>query len=415
MIRDFLKSCAHVCVCAGALLPGMSGADNHAFEQRVTQSVLEHPSIQAAQAELEASLAQVKVFGSALYNPELGAELESEGSDTNFRVGVSQKLDWWNRQEALSAQAENANATAHSQYQSQLTEHFAEALRVLAEIDAAKRELEFARSQEDQQRQILALVEQRQQAGDLGQVDAELAYLGLIEKITESTQASAALTRTEAQLGKVLPGFTRPFDIPETLWNTIDQLATSGKQAGELASEHPEAQQAMAEWQSKKSAVRLARLEAKAEPELGFGAGRSGDNNVFALSLSMPLHIRNDFSSNIEAANQALTSAQVAYQAATQNRIAEIEASHSILRQYRESYAQWQEMISGRKSSNEELLERLWGAGELGTTEYLNIRQQSSAAIAAGIELKTALDQARIDWLVQSGQIQTLFMPGSEQ
>ena len=415
MLKDFFKSWAHACVCLGLLSPGLSAANESSWVARFTQAVMQHPGTQTAQAELESDLSRAKVFGARLYNPELDAELESEGSDTNFRVGVSQTLDWWNRQDVVSTQSERVEAAAQSRYRQQLLQRFAEGMQVLIDIDAARRDLEFARNQERQQRQILELIEQRQQAGDLGQVDAELAHLGLIQKMTERTQADTALIRAEAQLAKVLPGFSGPFEIPEAVWSEADRLAASGKQPTEWAKEHPEVQQAITEWQSKKTEAKLVSLEAKAEPRLGIGAGRSGEDNVFALTLSLPLHVRNDFSSNIEAANQAVTSTQVAYQATTRNRIAEIEASQSILRQYAERYAQWQEMILGRKTSNEKLLERLWSTGELSTTEYLNIRQQGSEAVASGIELKTGLNQARIDWLVQSGRILTLFLPSPKE
>lgn len=386
----------------------MSNPTNSSWEDNFTQAISQHPDIVAATVEMDSKLANAQSMGKPLYNPELGAELESEGSNTNVRVGLSQSIDWWNKQSVSQQQGELSRVQARYNFENMLQSYYAKGLRSLVEWESAKNLVQLTQTQQQQQQRILELIEKRQQAGDLGQVDADLAYLGLTQKVAETATTKVELKRSQVIIEKIFPAMTSPGPIPQHLWKRINTLAEKMDMQQRWLETHPAIQVAKTGWHMQKQASQLIKLEAKADPVFGVEAGTSGDDNVFAVTFSMPLAIRNDFSSNIKAANQQALSVEANFHMVMKNQATELQASYAILQEYAKHYAEWQSMIDGRRRQSDELLKRLWDSAEISTMEYISVLQQGTEALAAGIELRKQLDLSRIDWLLSTGQISAL-------
>jgi len=71
-------------------LPALSS--NNPLQQLAQNILLEHPALQAAQADYNAALAQQRAADQPLYNPEL--EIDIEKTDINTRsLGINQSID----------------------------------------------------------------------------------------------------------------------------------------------------------------------------------------------------------------------------------------------------------------------------------------------------------------------------------
>jgi cobalt-zinc-cadmium efflux system outer membrane protein len=64
-------------------------------------------------------------------------------------------------------------------------------------------------------------------------------------------------------------------------------------------------------------------------------------------------------------------------------------------------------MGAGSLTSQTNMLERLWHAGELNTTDYLVQLQQTLATRMAASEQRGVVWEAWIAWLAASGQVDT--------
>ncbi|MBL4568259.1 MAG: TolC family protein, partial [Flavobacteriaceae bacterium] len=185
------------------------------FRRQISQ----HPDVIAAKERMYAALSMADSLDQPLYNPELDAEYEREGRDNNFRLGLSQTLDWWGKRDQRRQQATFGRKAAHRIFELMVQQKSAKALQAVVDWNAARAQAGLARTQEEHLDTLFTLVKGRQQSGDLGQVDVELAFLGLSQKLNDAAQAQARFRQAEAHLQELLPDWSvRWKDIPETLW-----------------------------------------------------------------------------------------------------------------------------------------------------------------------------------------------------
>ena len=154
------------------------------WERWFSRQINQHPEVVAAKESMHAAFSMADGRERPLYNPELETEVEREGEENNYRVGLSPTVDWWDKREARIVQAGSSREAARQNFALTVQQKTAEALRTLIEWQAAKQAADLARNQEIQLDTLLALVKERQGAGDLDQVDAELAFLSLSQKLT---------------------------------------------------------------------------------------------------------------------------------------------------------------------------------------------------------------------------------------
>ncbi len=102
--------------------------------------------------------------------------------------------------------------------------------------------------------------------------------------------------------------------------------------------EYPLVSAAKAEWEVLRKSAKLAQLNTRAEPTFGFNAGKTGDDNVVALTFSIPLNIRNNFSAEARAANQESLSAEAQYRSIRRKQQFAIESSRETLEEFQRRY-----------------------------------------------------------------------------
>jgi cobalt-zinc-cadmium efflux system outer membrane protein len=123
------------------------------------------------------------------------------------------------------------------------------------------------------------------------------------------------------------------------------------------------------------------------------------------LSLSIPLNVRNNFSAETRAAEQAALEAEAHFQAIYRKQRFNWQAAQAAWQRYEQQYRRWQKLVQGRVENSADLLERQWRSGDLSTTDYLLALNQRAESLLAGIELEKQTRLTLTDVLLQSGRL----------
>lgn len=372
----------------------------------LNQQVEQHPEVRAAREKMNATFSLSKGKNRPLYNPELETEYEQQGEFDNYQLGISQTIDLWDKRGIRSRQGASTRTAAKQSYLIIKQKKTAEVLQAIVGWEAAKQRADLAMAQEQQLTSLVSIVKERQQAGDLGAVDAELAFLSLSQKLFETAQAIVSFKEANARLREAIPGWTSErAHIPSELWSLPTLQSNQIPTENTLLDEHPAVMASRFEWNVLQQQAELARRETKADPTVGFNAGRDGDEDYLGLTFSIPLNVRNNFSAEARAASQEALSAEANYLAIRRKQQFMIVAATDALEEYRQRYNYWQTVMEGRGERSGNLLERQWNSGDISTTEYLLALQQRTDGLLAGIDLNTQFQLARIEWLLETGLI----------
>lgn len=378
-----------------------STQDSTSWNHWFYQQILQHPEVVAEREKMKAQLSSAEARDQPLYNPELEAELEREGDDNNSRIGITQTVDWWNKRGARQLQGNHSRKTAETVYQQVLQQKMTDALLAINDRQSAQQRVDFAREQENQLDALLALVEQRQKTGDIGQIDAELALLTLSQLLSDSADAEAQLAKADATLKELFP--EKPpalLAIPDTFWQR--QVVPD---ATHLIDQHPRVAQALAEWNAAKAQEAVATREAKSDPTFGINGGKSGEDNVVAVTFSIPLALRNTYRAEVRAASQEALSAEAHYYQVRRQQLALLTGSENAMKAYSGRRERWRGLMQTRVSESAALLDKQWRTGDLSTPEYLIALKERRESLQAGIDLESKWHQAVIEWLLESGQL----------
>ncbi|MFC3151773.1 TolC family protein [Litoribrevibacter euphylliae] len=372
-----------------------------------SRQIEHHPDIIAVRENMNAEFARSDGMKQPTYNPEFSTDWEREGEDNSYSFGLSQTMDWSDKQAARIQQSKFLREVVKQRYELALQKKAAEGLTALIGWQVAKQQSELALSQEVRLGDLLSLIQRRQQTGDLGEVDAELAYLSLSQTLNLSAKAQAELKQAKTRLEEVLPEWSA--ELPDKWAGSLEGalFSESESPANRLVAindidQYPSVLAAKAEWIAQQEGVELTQREISADPTFGISTGVSGEENVIGLSFSIPLNVRNDYSDQVRAANSDAISAEASYLSVKRKQQFALEASLASLNEYQQRFERWQKLATGREQRSSDLLEESWRSGDMSTAEYVLALEQRSADLAAGIELQAAYRLAKVDWLLQT-------------
>lgn len=164
------------------------------------RTVLEdNPKLQAARSAVDAAQARARGAGKPLYNPELELDAETAESDT-ASLGITQAIDWADKRGARHGIAAFETEAARAEFEATRQQLTTELLAALGRYHSAEALDRLARQRADLMQRFLALAERRRQAGDLNQVELDLARLAHTQARLQQAQASAERTDAEQAL-----------------------------------------------------------------------------------------------------------------------------------------------------------------------------------------------------------------------
>ncbi|MEW8050739.1 MAG: TolC family protein [Candidatus Thiodiazotropha sp.] len=367
----------------------------------VEQSLESQPEVLAAQAAVESARAQLSGSALPLNNPEL--ELEAERTDINtYSIGFSQTLDWHDKQDVLRQVVQARVDVAEQQLQALKLTKSAELLQAVGDTLTRRQVRLLASERAGMLGRFERLAEKRHAVGDIPLAELELARLSLAEARMEQASKTAMLVAADSDFYS-LSGIRLPDDmrLPERL--SVSALSDDGAMA--IARQHPAVSTARGNARIARSRILAAETERKPDPTLGLSAGREDRENLLGLSLTIPLLLRNDFSSEVKAAEADSLQTEHEAQQIFRDIVAGLHASHQRFRLFDDAWQAWASL--GRISLQQrlKLLERQWQAGELSSTDYLLQIEQSLETQITAAELKGDRWNAWVEWLGASARL----------
>ncbi len=407
----FFRRPASACLAAWLALASLSAAAqpaaDPALNDLIRQTLAQNPAVRAARAAVDAAEARLRGAGRPLYNPAL--ELDAEQAETRAgSIGLSQTLDWTDKRGARSDVADAELAAARAQYAALSQQLVGELLAGLGTWQTALAVHRLAQERLTLMQRFFDLADKRRRAGDLNQVELDLASLAQTRARLQLSQAAA--DRIEAQQALAALSGNLSSDWP-ALPQDIPPLQAF--EADTLLQRLPQLQALRAGVDAARAAVELRRRERRPDPTIGVRAGqeqafRNGNDDRFNLAgvtLSIPLYLRNNFRAEVDVAAAELTQAQESLQDNYRRARARLLSAADRYRLSRGAWEVWQGSGQASLGSQIDLLERIWRAGEMSTADYLLQLNQTLDTRANALDVQRRLWQAWADWLVASGQV----------
>ena len=380
--------------------PDMNVVATNSFNTLVLDIQKNNPAVLAAEAALDAAQANLDAADRPLYNPSL--ELDAENTDIKTTtLGISQTIDWADKRQARYRLAETELLAAEAELALVRRELAVEVLTSLAQYQMMFKQRELAVRRSQLMQAFADTAKQRLLAGDVSQLDIALARVAYTEARMQQGSAEANLISFDAAL-RAVSGEKK--SLWPSLPGALPQLvAKMDLQA--LISRLPEIIIQQSQYDNAKARIDVSKRERRADPTIAIRGGREDDENLFGLSLEIPLFIRNSFRAEVRAASQEALQAEQVLIESRRRSLARLEGA---IASYRIAAATWESWLgTGQSSLNEQvnLLEKLWQAGELNATDYLIQSRQNVEIQSTAAELTGQVWLAAIEWLAASGTI----------
>jgi len=394
-------------------------AEPAALKSYLDLALQTHPELQAADATVEAARAKAVSLSRPLYNPEIDAEGQ-RGQTEAYAVGVSQTLDLSGKRSARTASGEILLNQAIAEREALRQRIATDILQAVAALQARRITASLAEQRTTLLQSFADVAEQQFRAGDIGELDRDLALLAHAESIALNGRAELDLLKAQQILDAATrnPALQAPA-LPNALPDAASQHDGNPSNYERLAETLPAVRAALAKRDAAVAEIQVARSQARPDPTVSLRAGREQDRDggnrelLAGIQISIPLLIRNTYRADTQAASAEASSARIDAEAAYRLALQQMSATSS---QYARAYAAWQRwhaLSTARIDTDVELLDRVWRVREITTAEYVLQLKQLLDGRAAGEELRLQAWQAWFEWLSASGQSQSWLMQSS--
>ncbi len=369
-----------------------------------------NPRVQAARAALEASGAFRDASARPLYNPQLS--LNAENGDVERRaVGISQTLDWGGKRKARAAVAESDRLVVEAQYLEARWAVTVELLNGLAMHQTGTERDALAAARRQLMNDFAALAERRFEAGDLNQVEVNLARLAATEARIQKATAAASLAEARQAVRNLTPrSSAQQWPL---LALTMPALPASATDPHSLVLALPEVMAAQRQVASADAVVELRRREKRPDPTVSLAGGEEGGEALIGLNVTIPLFVRNRFSHQVTAAMAERSQVSQLADDIMQRAHARVVSASERYDLSRGAWMDWERTGQTSLAQQTEQLQTLWEAGEIGTTDYLVQLRQTLDVQESALDLRQTLWRAWFEWLWASGQVDAWFGSGA--
>ena len=372
----------------------------------IQQVVAIHPRFLAAQAERDALISAYEASDNATYNPEF--EVDSE--KTNIRTttyGLSQTIDWGDQRGAKTNIAKYQLDAAQAIFQQKRQQLIRDLLFSAKDFYNKSRLAALSTQRSKLMQDFYHLAKQKHAAGDLNQVELDLAQLAYSESVLSNANVIANKILAEQVYIALYGSQLKPEQQKLTsLTINFDEVALPSDFDAFLLT-LPQMRAVRAKVAASKTQIELRKSESSADPTISIRSGKEDQESLVGVTLSIPLNIRNTFSAEIDTARKEYIQAEQLSQQAWRDLQRDITTKTRHYQLMREAWLHWQQ--SGQKSMNRQLklLKQLWRAGDLSTTDYLVQIKQNLDTQSAGIKLQTTLWASWLTWLDSTAQIES--------
>lgn len=400
-------------------LPGYGSTDETTLERYSDAGLIDfvrtvveaNPRAQAARAGLEASRALESAAGRPLYNPQLDADYENS-VDQRWEVGIGQTLDWSGKRKARSRVAASDRFAVEAEYLATKRELAVDLLSGLTLYQIGVQRDALADERKRVMHDFSQLARRRFDAGDLSQVEADLATLASLDAQIQRASAAAGLAEAK-QTVRNLTLYSEPDQWPSVNSNLPALPTVDDPQV--WVSELPEVQAAQRRVEAADELIGLREKEKRPDPTLSVRGGMEADSTLIGLNLSIPLFIRNSFDYEVSAATAERDKAQQLANDMQRRAYARFLSASERYELSRNAWQDWEEVGQLSLQRQGDLLQRMWEAGELSTTEFLVQLRQTLDTRESALDLKLTMWRAWFEWLAASGQVDNWLSQGEAQ
>jgi len=389
---------------AACLLHAMAaGATTPSLRDAVRSLWDTNPEVQAARADLEAARARARAADQPLYNPSVS--LEAENADVNRRTAsVSLSLDVSGKRKARTEQGLAELTESQAMYDLLRRDVAARWLKAWSAAGLATQQRELGQRRVVLMQRFDSLAAQRLKIGDISSPERDLAGLAL----GEAQIQLATLQANEASARAALLALLGETPVqPIVLGQELPPM--SATVTPQPIDRRPELLQARAMQASADAGIQVAQRARKPDPTISLTGGqvRAGPMNdrVIGISVSIPLPILNTGRAEIDAARAQADAAAASVRArqwAASATLQETQLRYDALLGAAHAFGQ------GRAAAFTDrvaLLEKLWRAGEIGTSDYLVQLKQSIDTALSALQLQSQAWQAWFDYLSAAGRL----------
>jgi outer membrane protein, heavy metal efflux system len=362
-----------------------------------------HPSVQAAQAAVDAARSRMNAASQPLYNPEL--ELDAERAETNsVAIGLSQTIDWADKRSIKSNIGNFELIVAESDFASVRQKIATRIGDALSKYYASEELYKLSNSRVGLLERFFNIAKNRYTAGDIGQIDLDLATLALSSAHLQVASTKVDLISSKQSLMEATGLIQEEWPaLPNNLPNNDKHISDLNALLDKL----PDLRARRAIVEASKKRINLAERFRQPDPTISFRGGREESDALVGLNLSIPLFVRNTFKAEVNiASNEAIQQEKLlqnAFFRARTRYLISYEGYRTMLSALEEWLSSGQTTLTDRVM----LLQRLWEAGELNAPDYLIQVRESLDVEVAGIELRGKVWQSWFEWLDASGEIET--------
>jgi len=370
------------------------------LSQFIVTSMQNHPDMLAAKADVQSAKAALRAADQAIYNPQIEFDYE-DTSVTTKRIGISQTIDWGNQQGSRNALANTQLTKAMAAYEMATQNFLNKVLSGFAEYQTGSELAKLSQQTLGLMQEFKQIAEQRYQAGDLNQVELNLARLAYNQALMDKAGILSNATEARENLRAILGS------LPASLPALPEQLPAPDLQSDleSFLQQLPVIRSQLADVEISRKQVELRKSEKAWDPTISVSAGTEDEEDLIGFNLSIPLNIRNSFSAEVDAAQQDLIASQqrtqLAYRDARGRLIVTTERYKNLLN----AWNSWRENSRSSVDQQLVLIKQLWQAGDISASDYLLQLKQALETQASGFELRNQLWQVAFDWMSQTNTI----------
>jgi outer membrane protein, heavy metal efflux system len=378
------------------------------LQRWLNKNVDNHPSVLAAMAAVDSAGFQHIAADKALYNPELELDAETAETDSAY-IGLSQTIDWGDTRGARTEMAGSQRAAANYALESTRREIAVAFLSGLSDYHTSMALKELADKGNTLMQRSAKLAKQRFDAGDLSKVEVDLANLTYAQARFKRADAISQHARATQNLISLTGSVSTNWPMLHTVF---PDPGAKGRNGNGLPQEIDKTVQQLPQMRAILSRVKAAQANVKVQagqgsvnPTVAFRAGKEEQDTLLGLNLSIPLQVRNNFRAEVDAANAEMIQAERESMNAYRKLKSRLEIAIVSYQLSREAWFSWEKSGADTLSEQIRLLERLWKAGELNTTDYLIQLNQALVTKASAIEQRGRMWTDWSEWLIASGKI----------
>lgn len=361
------------------------------------------PEVQAAQADVEAARARADAATRPIYNPSVSVEAENADVDRRT-VGLSLPLDLSGKRRARASRGDADLRASEAAYELSRRDIAARWLKAWAGASLAAKQSELGQRRVALMQRFDALATQRFNVGDISSPERDIAALALGEAHVQQAALAADEATAVAALHAIGGGAkTATPELPSALPPEAAAITPAAVDA------LPELVQARAERESAEAGVMVARRARIPDPVISLTGGEVHvghvRDQVIGLGVAVPLPLFNTGRAELAAARAEANAASARLRSqkhVLDARLAEARTRYFASLQAAEAFR------NSRAAALEEraaLLEKIWRAGEMSTSDYLVQLRQSLDTALSGLDLENRTWQAWFDYLTAAGRL----------